>query len=55
VYIQVSTRQLVSISRKDAYAGFCEKIARAWEIEAEFCICNDLSELELNFPLITSR
>lgn len=55
VYIQVSTRQLVSVSRKDAYAGFCEKIARAWEIEAEFCICNDLSELELNFPLITSR
>lgn len=37
--------RILNISRLDKYGGICELMSRELEIESEFCICKDVSEL----------
>ena len=37
-------------SRKDKYAGECEKLTRSLNIRAGYCVCEDLNRLKENYP-----
>ena len=50
--IRVGTRQVIDVSRKDKYAGPCETVSRANDIEAEFCVCHDLDRLKEERPAL---
>ena len=49
-HIRVRTIQIVDLTRKDKYAGQCETVSRANGLEAEFCVCQDLEQLERERP-----
>lgn len=42
--------QVITFSRKDAYAGPCETVSASSGLNAEFCICHDLAEINATYP-----
>ncbi|CAG9336231.1 unnamed protein product [Blepharisma stoltei] len=51
VYLDYRIRiKTIGISRKDAYAGPCENLSRANNINAEYCICKDFEEIKQSYP-----
>jgi hypothetical protein len=50
--IRVIYNQIIGISRKDAYAGTCEKISRANGYKSEYCICREEGYLRENYPAL---
>lgn len=40
----------IGISRKDAYAGPCENLSRANNINSEYCICQDFDMIRSKYP-----
>jgi hypothetical protein len=42
--------RVISFSRKDKYAGPCEAVSAGVGLDAEFCLCSDLNEVEKKHP-----
>jgi len=55
VDIQVGPMQIIEVARRDAYKSLCEQVSRANGVEAEFCLCNDLTALLNTFPKLVEE
>ena len=53
--IRVLLSQVIDITRKDKYAGPCEKLSRENGVDGEFCVCKDLAGLASDYPSLFDK